>query len=64
MSVSDFEEQVLTYLWRGVVLAGLITVLGSAFVPLPSPQIPGQVGIATRASVRVEPGLPPAHKAR
>jgi len=27
MSASDFEEQVFTYLWRGLVLAGLLTVL-------------------------------------
>jgi len=39
MSVSDFEEKILTYVWRAVVLAGLATVLGSTFFPAPSPQV-------------------------
>ena len=39
MSVSDFEEQVFTYLWRGLVLAGLLTVLWRNFAPAPNSQV-------------------------
>jgi hypothetical protein len=33
MSVSDFEDKILAYVWRALVLAGLLTVMGQAFVP-------------------------------
>jgi hypothetical protein len=38
MSVSEFEDQVLNYIWRGLVIAGLLTVLGGILLPTPSPE--------------------------
>jgi len=51
MSISDFEEQVLTYLWRGLVLAGLLTVLWSTLAPAPSQT--QQQGATNTASSKV-----------
>ena len=31
MSIAEFEEQALKYVWRGLVIAGLLTVLGGGF---------------------------------
>jgi len=42
MSVSDFEEQFFIYFWRGLVLAGLCTVLWGGLAPATGPQLPGQ----------------------
>ena len=54
MSVSDFEEEVFTYLWRGVVLAGLLTVLWGIFIPAPGVQIQSQAqAAANTASSRI-----------
>jgi len=50
MSVSDFEEEVFTYLWRGVVLAGLLTVLWDIFIPAPGVQIHSQAQAASNAA--------------
>jgi hypothetical protein len=47
MSVSDFEEEVFTYVWRGVVLAGLLTVLWGVITPAPGVQIQSQAQGAT-----------------
>ena len=33
MSVSDFEDELLAYVWRALVLAGLLTVVGHVFAP-------------------------------
>jgi hypothetical protein len=56
MSVSDFEEHVFTYLWRGLVLAGLVTMLWSVLVPAPNPKIqPQSQGETNTASSRVHP---------
>ena len=53
MSVSNFEEQVFTYLWRGLVLAGLVTVLWGILAPAPSAQPQGQAqGATNTASTR------------
>jgi hypothetical protein len=54
MSVPDFEEQIFTYVWRGLVLAGLLTFLWSTFAPSPNGQILGQAqGATNSASSRV-----------
>ncbi len=37
MSISDFEDQVLKYVWRALVIAGLLTALGGIFRPAQSP---------------------------
>jgi len=47
MSVSDFEEQIFTYLWRGLVLAGLLTVLWGNFAPAPNSQVRAHAQSAT-----------------
>jgi hypothetical protein len=33
MSISDFEDQVLKYVWRALVIAGLLTAIGGLFRP-------------------------------
>jgi hypothetical protein len=54
MSVSNFEEQVFAYLWRGLVLAGLVTVLWGILAPAPNNQSQGQAqGATNTASSRV-----------
>jgi len=50
MSVSNFEEQVFTYLWRGLVLAGLVTVLWGVLAPPPNAQTQGQAQGATNTA--------------
>jgi hypothetical protein len=51
MSVSDFEEQVFKYVWRGFVLAGLVTLLWGFFAPVPNTQTQGQAqGVTSTAS--------------
>jgi hypothetical protein len=50
MSVSNFEEQVFTYLWRGLVLAGLVTVLWGILAPAPNPQTQGPAQGATNTA--------------
>jgi hypothetical protein len=50
MSVSNFEEQVFTYLWRGLVLAGLVTVLWGILVPVSNDQTQGQAQGATNTA--------------
>jgi len=50
MSASDFEEQVFKYLWRGFVLAGLLTLLWSAFIPEQNPQAPSPAPGATNTA--------------
>ena len=42
MSVSDFEEQVFNYVWRGFVLAGLFTLLWSVLAPATDSQTQAQ----------------------
>jgi hypothetical protein len=64
MSASDFEEQILKYLWRALVLAGLLTVLGSAFVPTSGPQIQEPVQGATNTANRVASGSSNPDEAR
>lgn len=49
MSVSDFEERVFRYVWRGFVLAGLLSLLWSAFAPAPQTQWPSP-GLSDTAS--------------
>ena len=54
MSVSDFEEEVSIYVWRGVVLAGLLTVLWGILIPAPAVQIQSEAqAAANTASSRV-----------
>jgi hypothetical protein len=50
MSVSNFEEQVFTYLWRDLVLAGLVTALWGILAPAPSAQPQGQAQGATNTA--------------
>jgi hypothetical protein len=50
MSVSNFEEQVFAYLWRGLVLAGLVTVLWGILAPAPNTQVQGQAQGATNTA--------------
>jgi len=65
MSVSDFEEQIFTYLWRGLVLAGLLTVLWGNFAPAPNSQIQGQAhGASNTVSSRVHSSPATANDAR
>ncbi len=65
MSVSDLEEQVFTYLWRGLVLAGLLTVLWGNFAPAPNAQVQAHARSATNtASSRVHTSSASANEAQ
>ncbi len=50
MSVSDLEDQVLNWVWRGLVIAGLLTVLGGILRPTPSSQVQGKTHGQTQAA--------------
>ena len=69
MSVSDFEDQVMNWIWRGLVIAGLVTVLGSVLTPTPNPQVQGMIqgqtqGATNTASNAGSSTTPPQHNPR
>jgi len=60
VSNSNLEDRVFNWIWRALVIGGLLTVLGGVFTPTHSPQTQGQMQGAANAASVAEPSANPA----